>query len=921
MHVPARLSDDARRLEALRQYGLSDGKPAARLDDLATLAAFVCSAPASVITIISDGGQCISLAGLAITESVRDGSFCGATLLTADLFVVPDTASDERFRDNPLVTGAPHIRSFAAVPLVTPEGVALGALGVIDHIPRQLTPAQLDALRIVGRQLMAQLELRRRSRELDDVRTQFQVEASRAYALLAAFVDSSDDAIIARDLNDIITSWNSGAQRLFGYSAADMIGTSIARLIPRDRAGEQKTLLEKIRRGEPLEHFETARQTSSGEVIDVSLTMSPIRDASGNIIGVSKIARDISQRRRSDTARERAEAAEVSSEARYRTLFESAPDGIVIADRESNYIDGNPSICRMLGLTREEFIGLNARDIVVPSEIAHIGSALTELEADIAYHRQWMFRRKDGSVFTAEVSATAMPDGNYLGMIRDVTERDDAVRALRAAEERMRFALDAADVGIWDQDFKSGKLAWSETMEAHYGLEPGTFGGTVDAYIEAIYPDDRPAVLEAGREAAHAGGDFSVMHRVVWPDGSTHWLSGAGRVLLDDDGSAVRAVGISLDITARRALEEQFQQAQKMEAIGRLAGGIAHDFNNLLTAILGYCELLLTDFGPENTHRSDLAEIQKAGLRAAALTRQLLAFSRKQIIAPTQLALNVIVTELRSMLERLISENISIALALQPDLDPIMADRGQLEQIIMNLVVNARDAMPDGGTVRIETENVTFEQSYVALIVSDTGVGMTPQVQARVFEPFFTTKEVGKGTGLGLATVHGLVKGSGGSIHVHSEIGKGTSFRVYFPKAAPTERVVETVRPAYRPQEGGETVLVVEDETVLRELTRRLLRRQGYSVLVAANADEAVRVFEDHADIDVVLTDVVMPGLSGPELTKKLLALRPNLKVIHMSGYTEDTLIQHGDTKGGIAFLHKPFTSETLGRKLREVLG
>jgi two-component system cell cycle sensor histidine kinase/response regulator CckA len=513
-------------------------------------------------------------------------------------------------------------------------------------------------------------------------------------------------------------------------------------------------------------------------------------------------------------------------------------------------------------------------------------------------------------------------------------ERHRSAEKLRTAEERMRFALEAAGVGIWDMDYATGVHRWSETLEAHHGLQPGTFGGTFQAFLDRIHPDDRASVVETFGKAMKSGGDFSVQNRTVWPDGTVRWLSGAGRIHLGGHGEPVRAVGISLDVTERHTLEEQYHQAQKMEAIGRLAGGVAHDFNNLLTAILGYCELLLADLDLDDPRRGDIVEIQKAGESGAGLTRQLLAFSRKEIIAPTLFDLNGVVADMRAMLGRIIGEDVTVVLALWPERAPVKADRGQVEQIVMNLAVNARDAMPGGGTLTIETANVELDEHYaathlsvkpgpyVALTVTDTGTGMTAEVQARLFEPFFTTKQLGKGTGLGLATVHGLVAQSGGSVHVYSEVGKGTSFTTYFPRAD-AEGVLADAPPIAARRLAGtgtETVLVVEDVEGLRELAKRLLERQGYAVLVAGSAEEALRLFEQHASIDVLLTDVVMPGATGPELTRQLVAQRPELKVIYMSGYTEDAIVHHGVVDPGIAFLHKPFTSETLGRKIREVL-
>jgi two-component system, cell cycle sensor histidine kinase and response regulator CckA len=526
---------------------------------------------------------------------------------------------------------------------------------------------------------------------------------------------------------------------------------------------------------------------------------------------------------------------------------------------------------------------------------------------------------------TEELSATNQ------ALRTEIAERRRTGDALRTAEERMRFALEAAHVGIWDMDYTTGVTQWSEILESQYGLPPGTFGGTLAAFVERVHPDDREAMLETVAKAMKSGADFSTLNRSLAPDGTARWLAGSGRILLGEHGEPVRGVGISLDVTERRTLEEQYLQAQKMEAIGQLAGGVAHDFNNLLTVILGFCELLLVDLDPDDPRRTDVGEIQKAGTRAAGLTRQLLAFSRKEIIQPTQLDLNAIVTDMRVMLGRLIREDVTVVLRLGPALAPVKADRGQVEQIVLNLAVNARDAMPKGGTLTIETANVELDEHYakthvavtpgphVVLTVMDTGTGMTRDVQARLFEPFFTTKEVGKGTGLGLATVHGIVTRSGGSITVDSDVGRGTSFMVYFPKADAADLVVAPP-PVARRRPGTLTVLVVEDEKGLRELTRRLLGRLGYTVLVAANADKALRLFDANPSIDLLLTDVVMPGASGPELVRQLVERRPALKVIYMSGYTDEAIIHHGVLEPGIAFLHKPFTSETLGRKLHEVL-
>ena len=593
--------------------------------------------------------------------------------------------------------------------------------------------------------------------------------------------------------------------------------------------------------------------------------------------------------------------------------------------------------CDLLGWTERELLGREWIETCVPRRLRDevrwnlrhvIGRDLSIVENAVV--------ARSGEERLIEWRNTTLQDdrGCIVGTLSsgtDVTVRNQAVKALQTAEERMRFTLEAAGVGTWDMDYTTGVLQWSPILESQYGLQPGTFGGSFEAFVERVHPQDREALLEAMERARQSGADFSMQHRSLWPDGTVRWLSGAGHIYLNEHGEPGRGVGISLDVTDRRTLEERYQQAQKMEAIGRLAGGVAHDFNNLLTVILGHCDLLMEDLPIDDPRLADIAEIHKAGISGAGLTRQLLAFSRKQVIEPTLLDVNAVVADMRVMLGRLIGEDVRMVLDLCPELSRVKADRGQLEQIVLNLGVNARDAMPGGGTLTIETANVELDEhfakthplltpgTHVVLTVTDTGTGMTPEVQARLFEPFFTTKELGKGTGLGLATVHGVVVATGGSVHVDSELGKGTAFKVYFPAAADA-RMADAKLSTAVPQAVTHTVLVVDDAMELCELARRPLQRQGYKALVATNADEALRVFEQNPSIDVLLTDVVLPGASGPELTRQLVRRRPALKVIYMSGYTEETIIHYGVLNPGVAFLHKPFTSETLVQKVREVL-
>ena len=748
---------------------------------------------------------------------------------------------------------------------------------------------------------------------------------------LAAIVESSDDSIIGTDLAGLITSWNRAAERVFGFSAGEKLGKSITQLIPADREDEERQIIAQITRGERVKHFETRRRTKDGSEIDVSLTVSPIEDATGAVIGMSKVARDITERKRAE------EIVRLAS-------------GPVAARRRSHVAAGElaalvvATVVVYLLAARFNWFEAATR-WVLTHELEKLDEAIFAtlflvLGLSVFTLRRWREAELQLTQRQQAQAALALLHDELDRRVKQRTdELADANQALRTqvaereqAEERTRFALESAKVGIWDMDYTTGALQWSDTMAAQYGVAPGMFEGNFEGFVNRIHPDDRAATLETVGKAMASGSDFSVLNRTILPDGKVRWLNGTGRVILDGRGAPLRGIGISQDITERRSLEEQYQQAQKMEAVGQLAAGVAHDFNNLLTVILGFCELLMADLDRADPHQADVAEIQKAGVLAAGLTRQLLTFSRKEIIQPTQLDLNVIVADMRVLLERLIGENVEIVVALGHPLAVVKADRGQVEQIIMNLAVNARDAMPKGGTLRIETANAGADECRdkahftgtpgpcVALTMTDTGTGMTPEVRARLFEPFFTTKGVGKGTGLGLATVHGIVAQNGGSIAVASEVGKGTSFTVYLPHADAADPVVVAPPPVAPAPARSQTVLVVEDATGLREVTRRMLERSGYVVLVAANAEEALQLFDQHPDIDLLLTDVVMPGASGPELVKQLVERRPTLNVVYMSGYTDAAIVHHGILDPGVMFLQKPFSSESLGRKIREAL-
>jgi PAS domain S-box-containing protein len=532
----------------------------------------------------------------------------------------------------------------------------------------------------------------------------------------------------------------------------------------------------------------------------------------------------------------------------------------------------------------------------------------------------------------------------YIGMqLGRAVEREKTATALRRSEERYRVLVERSKIIMWEVDLAT----WTFTYVSEYAEEllgyPREDWYRPGFWTERLHPEDRDWAMAFCVAATGRCEDHHFEYRMIAADGRTVWLNDVVAIVMGPD-TAVQLRGVMIDVTAQRQaeqlvreskarLEEQLRQSQKMEAIGQLAGGMAHDFNNLLTVIGGCSDVLLSTGGLNQDQQLILGEIKAAGDRAARLIRQLLAFSRRQIFQPTVLDLNRVITNLEGMLRRLLREDIELSFSLAPDLRPIKADPAQLEQVLLNLIVNARDAMPDGGKLTIETTNVLADRifaashtdmrpgSYILLAVSDTGCGMSDAIKAHVFEPFFTTKAPGKGTGLGLSTVYGVVRQSGGIVDVYSEPGRGTTFKIYLPAAPETVTEQEAPKIAQDLPRGDETVLLVEDDDAVRSLVSRLLHRQGYTVIEARDGEEALAAARAHAGpIHLVLSDVIMPKMGGPALAEELLRLRPALRVLYMSGYARDATLRSGVLANDVALLQKPFTHESLARRVRQAL-
>jgi PAS domain S-box-containing protein len=499
------------------------------------------------------------------------------------------------------------------------------------------------------------------------------------------------------------------------------------------------------------------------------------------------------------------------------------------------------------------------------------------------------------------------------------------------ADEKMRCALAAAGVGVWEADLTTGVSYWNETCEAIHGLKPGTFGRNLDAFMACVHPEDRELVRKAIEEAASARRPADFDYRTVWPDGTERRINIMGRYFYDEAGVAVRCAGLALDVTDRRAAEEHGRRASAMEAAGRVAGGIAIDFNNVLTTILGRAGVILTGMAGDDPHQKDIEEIEKAGQRAARLTGRLLIFGRRQVLAPRILHLGDAVNQAIPTLRRLLKDNIELR-TMASDCEPVIADAGQIEQLLVNLAQNASDAMPDGGRLTIETADVTLDDAYVRwhgaasagphvmLTLSDTGHGMDAATLRRALEPFFTTRHERRGAGMGLTIVHAILEQNGGHITLQSEVGRGSAVRVYLPRADEVDELaLAPLRP--QPQGGTETILVVEDEENIRAFVRQALVRLGYNVQAAADPREAIDLANTLSEtIHLILTDVMLPVMGGRETAAVLRRSHPEARVLYMSGHPRSEMVHGGIVDPDAPFLQKPFTEDVLLIAVRDVL-
>ena len=627
-----------------------------------------------------------------------------------------------------------------------------------------------------------------------------------------------------------------------------------------------------------------------------------------------------------------------NSEEKYRNLINTASDAILVIDAESRLIlEANSKACELLGIPEHELVGMRDDQLYPADKREEYRRYLTPPTGGTARGGELELRRAHGSIVPVEVSVgTAEINGRraVVGIFRDIRERFEAAAVLRRSEERFGYLIQNLSDIITVVAVDGTMLYHSPSVERVVGYRPTELIG--NSLLDFIHPEDLTSVRAAlERVALEPGTAVPPEFRFRHKDGSWVWLEAFGNNLLND-AAVGGIVFTSRDVTARRGLEEQVRQSQKMEAVGRLAGGIAHDFNNMLMVIRGYAEIMMHHAAGVPGVRQSAETIVRTTESAASLTRQLLSFARKHVFNPQVIDLNALVGEMSNMLRGLLGEEMELVVKLDPWLGSISADPGQIEQVIMNLVVNARDAMPQGGKLGLETANMNVQDGsarhhdvvpagkYVRLTVSDTGVGMNPETQSHIFEPFFTTKSKEEGTGLGLSVVYNIVHDGGGHLWVNSEPGRGSSFHIYFPRvdSVPEGRPARTLADASRT--GTETILVAEDQPDLRWMICQYLQELGYSVLETKDGTDAAALAEQYkGTIDVLLTDVVMPGMRGPEVAKRLASTRPGMKVIYMSGYTEGGFESDAEESLGesASLLQKPFRLDHLASKIREVLG
>jgi PAS domain S-box-containing protein len=746
--------------------------------------------------------------------------------------------------------------------------------------------------------------------------------------LFSAAVESSNDAIVTKSLDGTITGWNPAAERLFGFTAAEAVGKGIHVIVPRDRLNEMHHILRRVGHGEGIQHHETVRLRKDGTPVEVSLSISPIKNSSGTIIGASKIARDMTERKRTQQALSR------QIEER-RRIFETSQDLILVTDPKGVLVQVSPSSESILGYLPEEMIGHSAIDFI---HCGDLESTREEMRAARRGHQTRNFDsryvHKDGRIVTLSwMGIWSEPVRRHFFVGRDMTESRLAQETLRESEQLARGIIDTALDAFVQIDERGSILNWNSQAETIFGWsrEQALGKNLFELVISGADRDELRAALErflGSGQGQILGRRHEIMTRRR--DGREFKAEMSVTALKTREGYLFN--GFFRDLTDQIAAEDRLRQAEKMEAVGQLTGGIAHDFNNILTVITGTIEILADAVKGEPQLATITKMIDEAAARGAELTQHLLAFARKQPLQPREIDLNTLIIETAKLLRPALGEQIEIESAFEDEACLATVDANQLATVILNLAINARDAMPGGGKLILETGSAFLDESYASrhddvrpgryalIAVSDTGTGIPASILDKVFNPFFTSKGPGKGTGLGLSMVYGFVKQSAGHIKIYSEEGQGTTIRIYLPPGTGASLAPEAAAAPAIPG-GHETILVVEDDRLVREYVLTQLHSLGYVTLDAANAAEALAIVEAGNKFDLLFTDVIMPGaMNGRQLANEMQKSKPALKVLFTSGYTENAIIHHGRLDSGVLLLAKPYRKSDLAGMIRKAL-
>lgn len=818
--------------------------------------------------------------------------------------------------DNEVIYIIHRVEDVTQVMLFRQQGVETGGSGA--ELRGQTTGMNTEIA--LWQQELA--ERKRTEAELRESQRRLQTSEERLRMMIEGV---KDYAIFTLDPEGRVTSWNKGAEILYGYTFEEIIGQHRSRFFVSEDVAKgmpMNELREALAKGQFSKEAWQLRR--DGTRFWASGTISPLRDKAGDLRGFVKVIRNLTERK--------------LSEALLTAVLDNALDGIIVIDEQGIIQSFNLTAQKLFGYQETEVIGQNVKMLMPePYRSEHdgyLGNYRRTGEARIiGIGRQVVARRKDGSTFPVDLGVSAFfveGERHFTGVVRDITEQFQREQELILRDR----AIQAVSQGIFitDPSQPDNPIIYaSPGAEQLTGYRVEELIGRNCRFLQGAGTD--PEQVKHVREAVRAGRECSVELLNYRKDGTPFWNALFISPVRDEQGQLIHFIGVQADVTERRQLEDQLRQSQKLESVGQLASGVAHDFNNLLTVISGYSEVLLMSLPSNDPMRVSVQAISAAGERAAGLTRQLLLFSRQAMTELQVLDLNDVVKESMKLLRRMIGEDIVLTTVLDPHLSRVRADPGHIGQVLMNLCVNARDAMPKGGKLTVQTQNIELDEPYtnthvevqvgryVLLTVSDTGMGMTPEVNIRIFEPFFTTKGVGKGSGLGLSVVHGIVKQSNGYIGVYSEPGIGTTFKVYLPVVEDDVGAPVMDGESVRVSPGTETVLVVEDEASVREIALLALRTQGYRVLSAANGTEALQVVNEHSgNIDLLATDVVMPEMNGRQLAEALRLRLPKMKVLYLSGYTDDAVVRHGILQAEVAFLQKPYTPMILLKKVRQVL-